>query len=91
MFLLTFAAAVAATAFGYLQSRSFVRRRLAYVDAAHGAMAPVLAGAAAFAVALPVAGILPLIGGGTALLFGASVAAGVSAGSRDTRRRRLTA
>ena len=91
MFLLTFAAAVAATAFGYLQTRSFVRRRLAYVDAVHNGAVPVLAGAAAFAVALPVVGILPLIGTGTALLFGAGVGAGVSAGSRDTRRRRLSA
>ena len=91
MFLLTLAAAIAASAFGYLQSRRFVRRRLAYVDAVHNSVAPVLAGAAAFAVALPVVGILPLIGAGTALLFGAGVGAGVSAGSRDTRQRRLSA
>jgi hypothetical protein len=90
-FLLTIAATVAATAFGYIQSRSFVRRRLAYVDAVHNGAVPVLAGAAAFVVALPVVGILPLVGGMTALLFGAGVGAGVSAGSRDTRHRRISA
>lgn len=89
--MLTLAIAVAAAAFGYLQTRSFVRRRLAYVDAVQSMVAPVLAGAAAFFVALPLAGILPFIGGGTALLFGASVGVGVSAGARDTRRRRLGA
>jgi hypothetical protein len=83
--------AVAVTAFGYIQTRGFVRRRLAYVDAVQSAVAPVLAGAAAFAVALPVVGLLPLIGAGTALLFGAGVGAGVNAGARDTRRRRLNA
>ena len=89
--MLTLAIAVAAAAFGYIQTRSFVRRRLAYVDAVQSMVAPVLAGAAAFCVALPVAAVLPLIGGGTALLFGAGVGAGVSAGARDTRRRRLGA
>jgi len=87
--LIAFAATIAATVFGYLQSRSFVRRRLAYVDAVHNALAPILAGAAAFIVAIPVVGLLPLVGGGTALLFGAGVGAGVAAGARDTRVRRL--
>ena len=89
--MLTLAAAIAALAFGYIQTRGFVRRRLAYVDAVQGVAAPILAGAAAFVVALPVVGLLPLVGGGTALLFGAGVGAGVSAGARDTRRRRLGA
>ncbi len=89
--MLTLAIAVAAAAFGYLQTRAFVRRRLAYVDAVHNMIAPVAAGAVAFAIALPVVGILPFIGGGTALLFGASVGAGLSAGAKDTRRRRLGA
>lgn len=89
--MLTLVLAVAAAAFGYMQTRSFVRRRLAYVDAVQNTAAPVLAGAAAFAVALPVAGFLPFVGLGTALIFGASVGAGVSSGARDTRRRRLGA
>lgn len=89
--MLTLIAAVALTAFGFIQTRSFVRRRLAYVDAVQSAAAPVLAGAAAFAVALPVMGFLPFVGIGTAILFGAGVGVGVSSGARDTRRRRLNA
>lgn len=89
--MITLALAIAATAFGYLQTRGFVRRRLAYVDAVHGGAAPIIAGALAAAVAMPVVGILPFVGGGTALLFGFGVGAGVRAGSRDTNRRRLTA
>jgi hypothetical protein len=80
-------ATIAATALGYIQSRSFVRRRLAYVDAIHKTGAPVVAGLAAGVVALPVVALLPLIGTGTAILFGVGVGAGVSAGARDVRRR----
>ncbi|HEY0020784.1 MAG TPA: hypothetical protein VGC13_31075 [Longimicrobium sp.] len=89
--MITLALAFAASAFGYLQTRGFVRRKLAYVDAVHTGVAPVLAGAAAALVAMPVVGLLPLVGGGTALLFGAAVGLGVKAGARDTRSRRLVA
>ncbi len=77
----------AATAGGYLQSRGFVRRRLQYVDLVQRAGVPVMAGAAAAVVAAPVVAVLPLVGAGTALLFGAGVGAGVAAGARDIRRR----
>jgi hypothetical protein len=89
--MITLALAFAASAFGYLQTRGFVRRKLAYVDAVHTGVAPVVAGAAAALVAMPVVGLLPLVGGGTALLFGAAVGLGVKAGARDTRSRRLVA
>lgn len=88
--MITLALAIAAAAFGYLQTRKFVRRRLAYVDAVHNGAAPLIAGAVAFAVALPFT-VLPLIGAGTALLLGIGVGAGVSAGSKDSRHRRLSA
>lgn len=71
---------VAVTIFGYLRSRDFVQRRLTYVDAVHTAGAPILVGAATALIAAPVAWALPIIGGGTALLFGAGVGAGVAAG-----------
>ncbi|HEX6367607.1 MAG TPA: hypothetical protein VF006_01665 [Longimicrobium sp.] len=89
--MITLAIALAAAAFGYLQTRGFVRRKLAYVDAVHSGVAPVIAGVAAACLAMPVAGLLPFVGGGTALLFGAAVGAGVSAGSKDTRQRRISA
>lgn len=91
LFLISVAAAVAASAFGYLQARKFVRGRLAYVDAVQRSYAPVVAGVAAFAIGLPVVGLLPIVGGGTALLFGAGVGTGVAAGAKDTRLRRLRA
>lgn len=77
----------AATAGGYLQSRGFVRRRLKYVDLVQRGGAPLVAGVGAAVLAAPVVAILPLVGAGTALLFGAGVGAGVAAGARDIRRR----
>lgn len=87
---LGFAATVAATVFGYVAARRFVQNRLRYVDAVHTIRAPIIAGVVAALVAAPVVWLLPLVGGGTALLFGASVALGVANGSREVRKR-LTA
>ena len=61
--------------------------KLRYVDAVHKAMVPVLAGLAAAIIATPIVWLVPLIGTGTALLFGGAVALGVNAGARDIRRR----
>lgn len=78
---------IAATAFGFWQARRFTVNRLQYVDAVQNALAPVLAGIGAALVALPIVAVVPLIGAGTALLFGLSVALGVSSGARDIRKR----
>jgi hypothetical protein len=72
---------------GYWQAKQFVQKKLRFVDAIHKASAPVLAGLGAAAIALPVVWLLPLVGTGTAILFGAGVALGVNAGARDIRRR----
>lgn len=88
--ILGIAATGAITATGYYQARAFVRGRLRYVDAVQKAAAPLLAGAAAAAVAVPAVALLPLIGGGTAVLFGVGVGAGVAAGARQIRRGLLT-
>lgn len=77
----------AATAGGYFQSRAFVTRRLAYVDAVQRSGVPVMAGVAAGALALPVVALLPLVGAGSAALFGAGVGMGVASGVRRIRRR----
>jgi hypothetical protein len=79
-------AAAGAGAVGYVRSRSFVARRLRYVDAVQSPTAPLVAGVAAAALAAPVVWVLPLVGGGTALLFGAGVGAGTRAGVRAIRR-----
>ncbi|HSJ07134.1 MAG TPA: hypothetical protein VK936_10545 [Longimicrobiales bacterium] len=79
-------ATIAAAGVGYVRSRSFVARRLRYVDAVQSPAAPLIAGAAAAVVAAPVVWILPVIGTGTALLFGAAVGVGTRAGIRQIRR-----
>lgn len=87
---ITLAVATAATLFGYTQARRFVRNRLRFVDKVHGGAVPALSGAAAMAVALPITWILPLVGFGTALLFGIGVGSGVAAGRSDIRHRRIS-
>jgi hypothetical protein len=85
--LIGLAATAAITAGGYYQARQYVQRRLQYVDAVHGMRAPLIAGTAAAIVAAPVVALVPLIGAGTAVLFGVGVGAGVAAGARNIRRR----
>ena len=72
---------------GYITARRFVSDRLRYVDAVQRPYAPLVAGAVAALIAWPIVGLLPLVGTGTALLFGASVFAGVASGAREIRRR----
>ena len=64
---------------GYVLSRNFVRRRLRYVDAIQKPSVPLIAGAVAAAVVLPIAA-LPIITVGTAVAFGVGVAGGVASG-----------
>ena len=72
----------AALAGGFTSARSFVRRRLRFVDAVQRPTAPLIAGVAATAVALPVA-LLPVVTVATAVAFGVGVGAGVANGRRD--------
>ena len=85
--IISMAIAIAVAAIGYLQAKSFVRSKLRFVDAVHHFAAPLLAGLAALLVAMPVVWLLPLVGTGTAILFGLGVGAGVSSGARDIRKR----
>ena len=71
--IISLAIALAVAAVGYLQARSFVRSKLRFVDAVQHFAAPLLAGVAAMLIAAPVVWLLPLIGKGTALLFGLGV------------------
>ena len=84
--LLGFAISTAAVIIGYTQARAFVAERLRYVDSAQSTFAPVLAAVGACVVGAVVAGLLPLIGAGTALAFGVSVGLGVATGQREVRR-----
>ena len=81
---------VVATAVGYWQARQFTTRKLRYVDGVHRASVPLLAGIGAALIATPIVWLLPLVGTGTAILFGAGVGTGVAAGAKEIRKR-LTA
>lgn len=85
--IISMAIAVAVAAFGYLQAKSFTQSKLRFVDAVHHFAAPILAAVAAILIATPVVWLLPLVGKGTAILFGLGVGAGVSSGARDIRKR----
>ena len=74
--------AIAALGGGFVATRSFVKRRLRFVDAVQKPSAPLVAGLAATAVVLPVA-LLPVVTIGTAVAFGVGVAGGVASGRRD--------
>jgi hypothetical protein len=84
--IISMAIALAVAAFGYLQARSFVQSKLRFVDVVQHFAAPLLAGVAAMLIAAPVVWLLPLIGKGTAILFGLGVGAGVSSGARNIRK-----
>lgn len=84
-FLLSFAITTILAMVGYAQARSFVTRRLRYVDAVQSALAPIIAGVAVAVIALPIVAFLPLVGVGTALSLGLAVGAGVATGAREVR------
>jgi CHASE2 domain-containing sensor protein len=86
--LITLAAGIA----GFILARSFVRRRLRFVDAVHSPIAPLIAGCVAALVAWP-AVLLPVVTLSTALVFGIGTGLGTASGARalreGDRRRRL--
>jgi hypothetical protein len=84
--LLAFAATSAAVIVGFVQSKSFVTRKLRYVEAVHTRRAPWIAGLGAAVVAGLAVALIPVLGAGTAIAFGVSVGFGVAAGAREVRR-----
>jgi hypothetical protein len=71
---------------GYLKSKQFVRDRLRFVDRVYKRSSPWIAGIGAALVAAPLVAILPIVGGGTAMLFGLGVGLGVRSGVNDLKR-----
>jgi hypothetical protein len=59
---------------------------LRFVDAVQNPVIPLVAGGAAWLVALPIAHFLPVIGAVSAVVFGVGVGAGVLHGSKDVKR-----
>jgi len=84
--ILGYAATAAVTVWGYVQARRFVRTKLRYVDGVQNPAVPVVAGFAGALVAAPVVWLLPVVGGLSAVLFGAGIGFGVHRGARDVKR-----
>ena len=82
---LALAGSVIAGVGGYLVSRSFVRRRLRFVDAVQSPVAPLIAGGIAFMIALPLT-LLPVVTMSVAVLFGLGCGLGTASGVRALRR-----
>jgi hypothetical protein len=85
--IISMAIALAVAVVGYLQAKSYVQNKLRFVDAVQHFAAPLIAAVAAMLIAAPVVWLLPIIGKGTAILFGLGVGAGVSSGAKDVRKR----
>jgi UDP-N-acetylmuramyl pentapeptide phosphotransferase/UDP-N-acetylglucosamine-1-phosphate transferase len=82
---IAFLIAAVVSVFGYSATKKFVRDRLRFVEGAHKATTPIVAGIGAYLVAMVVVGLLPIVGLGTAIAFGLSVALGAAAGSREVK------
>jgi hypothetical protein len=82
---IAFAGSAIAGVGGYLVSRSFVRRRLRFVDAVQSPVAPLIAGGIAFMIALPLT-LLPVVTMSVAVLFGLGCGLGTASGVRALRR-----
>lgn len=70
---------------GHLKSKDFVKRRLRFTKVVENPAVGLMAGAGAALVAAPLVAILPIVGAGTALAFGAGVGTGVHVGARRAR------
>ena len=86
-FLLALAITLVVTTLGHRFARDTVSRRLRYVPAAQTASAPIIAGVGAALLALPLVAVLPIVGVGTAVVFGLFVGLGAAAGARDVKGR----
>ena len=91
--LISIAISLALSTAGFAVARRYVRDRLKFVDAVHTMKAPIIAGLVGWAIMMPLT-LLPLIstvvGVGTAIVFGLSVALGVRAGAKDIKIGRLS-
>ena len=84
--IITLVLALGAAWFGYGTARRFVRDRLRYVDSALSPGAAIAAGIGGAILLAPLAWLLPLVTGGTAIAFGLGVGLGARAGAGDVKR-----
>ena len=83
--IISFAIAFVAAGFAFREARSFVRRRLRFVDAVQSPLAPIGAGIGAAILVAICAPLIPFVGIGTALSVGLAVGMGVSTGAKDAK------
>lgn len=83
--LIMLGAAVGGIGAGYKYVRRFVRERLRFVDGVQGRGVPYMAGVLATMAAVPAVWVLPVLGAGTAVLFGVGIGLGVKHGASDIR------
>ena len=79
------AAAGAGMGLSYVRIRDFVRDRLRFVDAAQRKSTPWVAGVAAAFAAAPIVAFLPILGGGTAIVFGIVAGTAVRSGQKQVK------
>ena len=77
---------VAAGIFGFAFARDYTIRRLRFVDAVRGPVWPWMVGLCAALLAAPIAWLLPLVGAGTAAVFGIGTGLGTSSGVKALKR-----
>lgn len=70
---------------GFVIAKTFVRRRLRFVDAIYSPLAPLTVGVLMAALAWPFA-ILPIVTGTTAVIFGIGAGVGTASGVRALKR-----
>lgn len=78
--------AAAVGIFGHMRSRKFVGRRLRFTSVVEKPGIGLAAGVVATIVASPVVALLPIVGVGTAVAFGAGVGTGVALGAQDAKK-----
>jgi hypothetical protein len=83
--LISFAIAFVAAGFAFREARSFVRRKLRFVDAVQSPFAAIGAGIGTALVVGLLAPIIPFVSAGTALSIGLAVGMGVSTGAKDAK------
>ena len=79
-------AAGAGILIAHVKARQYTRSRLRFVEAVQTPVAPVIAGLAAATIAAPLVWLLPVVGAGTAVLFGVGIGTGVAMGAKDVKR-----
>jgi hypothetical protein len=85
--LIPIAVAGAATIYGHMKSRRFVRRRLRYTSWVEKPGLGIGAGVVTAILAAPIVAMIPFLGFGvgTALILGAGVGTGVAMGAKDAK------